>query len=85
MAALVRVHETGSFEADQNAVVQAALIVLMPSTTFRCPKTGLVVPRPFAPDPTADPDVHEYVRCPACGLSHLVNKSTARLIGEREE
>ncbi len=43
------------------------------------------VPRPFAPDPAADPDIYEYVPCSACGLAHLMNKSTAKLIGETEE
>jgi len=52
-------------------------------STFQCPRTGLNVQRPFAPNPEADPDAYEYVPCPACGLSHLVNKSTGKLIVEK--
>jgi hypothetical protein len=43
------------------------------------------VPRPFAPEPAADPNIYESVPCPACGLSHLGNKSTGKLIGEKEK
>jgi hypothetical protein len=43
------------------------------------------VARPFAPDPAADPAAYEYVPCPACGLSHLVNKSSGKLVGESSE
>ena len=43
------------------------------------------VPRPFAPDPAADSNIYEYVPCPACGLSHLMNRSTGKLIGEKEK
>jgi hypothetical protein len=56
----------------------------MPDSTFRCPHTGMNVQRTFTPDPAADPDIYEYVPCPACGLHHFANKSTGMLIGERE-
>ena len=49
---------------------------------FRCPRTGLSVPRPLAPDPEADPNAYEHVPCPSCGLWHLVNKSTGKLIAD---
>lgn len=42
----------------------------------------IAVPRPFAPDPEADLDTYGYVPCPACGLSHLFNKLTGRLISD---
>ena len=58
---------------------------LMPNSIFRCPNTGLNVPRPFVPDPDADPNFYEHVPCPACGQSHLMHKSTGELIGEPRE
>jgi hypothetical protein len=51
---------------------------------FRCPATGMNVPRPFDPDPDADPSAYEYVPCPACLRSHLLNKSTGKLMGQRD-
>jgi len=51
-------------------------------STFRCPRSGLNVPRLIAPDPEADPIAYDYLPCPACGLSHLVNKSTGKLIAD---
>jgi hypothetical protein len=54
----------------------------MPNSIFRCPKTGLNVPRPFVPDSDANPNFYEHVPCPACGQSHLMHKSTGKLIGE---
>jgi len=53
--------------------------------TFRCPRNGNDVPVPFSPDPTSDPNTYEYVECPACSRSHLVNKSTGRLLGDHKE
>lgn len=58
---------------------------LMPNSIFRCPTTGLNVPRPFVPDPDADPNFYEHLPCPACGQSHLMHKSTGELIGEPHE
>jgi hypothetical protein len=58
---------------------------LMASPTFRCPRSGEDVPRPFAADPAADADLFVSLPCPACGLSHLLNKSTGRLMGEEED
>ena len=55
----------------------------MTRQTFRCPRNGNEVPVPFSPDPTADPNTYEYVECPACSRSHLVNKSTGRLLGDK--
>jgi len=52
-------------------------------STIRCPRTGLNVSRPLVPDPEADPIAYDYVPCPACGLSHLVNKSTGKLIADK--
>jgi len=52
-------------------------------STIRCPRTGLNVSRPLVPDPEADPIAYDYVPCLACGLSHLVNKSTGKLIADK--
>ena len=59
--------------------------LFMPDPIFRCPNTGMNVPRPFAADPDADPSSYELVPCPACLRSHLMNKSTGKLIRERDE
>jgi hypothetical protein len=64
---------------------RACVNCLMPNSIFRCPKTGLNVPRPFVPDSDANPNFYEHVPCPACGQSHLMHKSTGKLIGEPRE
>jgi hypothetical protein len=57
----------------------------MASLTFRCALTAAEVPVPFSPDPESDPNTYEYVVCPACSRSHLVNRSTGKLIGDRDD
>jgi len=42
-------------------------------------------PEAICSGPAADSTIYEYVPCSACGLSHLVNKSTGKLIGEKEK
>lgn len=51
-------------------------------TYFRCPRSATEVWVPFCPDPKGDPNVYEYVACPACKRSHLVNQSTGELLGD---
>jgi hypothetical protein len=51
------------------------------SFMFRCPRYETCVVVPFSPDPASDPNTYEYVACPACSRSHLLNKSTGMLLG----
>jgi len=53
---------------------------------FRCPVTGQNVQGWIADDPTADTDenVYEAVSCLACNRSHLVNRSTRRVLGAED-
>ena len=55
----------------------------MISSMFRCPRSETYVAVPFSPDPAFDPNTYEYVAYTACGWSHLVNKSTGTLLGDR--
>jgi hypothetical protein len=57
----------------------------MPKSVFKCPNTGMNIPRPFTLDPDADPSSYELVPCPACALSHLINKATGSLMGEPQD
>jgi hypothetical protein len=52
----------------------------MPAILFRCPFTGRTVQSWIAEEVTAD-DVYVGVHCPACTRSHLVNPTTARVLG----
>jgi hypothetical protein len=61
------------------------MVSRMASLKFRCPVTAVDVPVPFSPDPASDPNTYEYVACAACNRSHLVNKSTAKLLGDHDE
>ena len=48
---------------------------------FRCPRSAIYVAVPFSPDLASDPNTYEYVACSACSQSHLLNKSTGKLLG----
>lgn len=42
----------------------------------------VVMPEVTASDPT---DRYEAITCPACARLHLVNKTTGKILGEREK
>jgi len=58
----------------------------MPNLIFRCARTGLNVqvwlPEEGAP---AEADSYEAVTCPACSRIHLVNKTTGKMLGDKEK
>jgi len=66
--------------------VGLAIIQAMQPLIYRCPRTGINVPVPFALEtPAADnADVYEQVACPACLHLHLVCKSTGKLLGDKK-
>ena len=57
----------------------------MPGLMYRCPRTGMNVPLPFAlKAPTEDKaQEYEHVQCPACTHLHLISKSTGRLLSDQ--
>ena len=52
---------------------------------YRCPRTGMNVPLPFALEAVTRDKVQEYeqVMCPACAHLHLISKATGRLLGDQ--
>jgi hypothetical protein len=50
---------------------------------YRCPNTGLNVQGWFADDASGDDDeAYETVTCLACTRTHLINRSTGKVLGE---
>ncbi len=76
------VERAGSVEMHQLVLLACGYVFKMPNPTFKCPFTGRTCPGPFEPDPDTDPSMYELVVCPACGLAHLLNKATGRLLSE---
>jgi hypothetical protein len=58
---------------------------LMGNLLIRCVRTGLNV-QVWLPDaaPTDRADSYEAVTCPACARLHLVNKTTGRMLSDKE-
>jgi hypothetical protein len=58
----------------------------MENLVFRCAPTGLNV-QVWLPDepPTERTDSYEVVTCPACGRVHLVNKTTGKMLSDKEK
>jgi hypothetical protein len=58
----------------------------MAKLIFRCVQTGMNV-QVWLPDaePTDQADSYETVTCPACTRLHLVNKSTGKILGDKEK
>lgn len=58
----------------------------MAKLIFRCVQTGMNV-QVWLPDaePTDQADSYEAVTCPACTRLHLVNKSTGKILGDKEK
>jgi hypothetical protein len=54
----------------------------MGSFIYRCPATGQDVQARIADDaPANEANVYETVKCLACTRTHLINKSTGRVLG----
>ena len=58
----------------------------MAKLIFRCARTGLNV-QIWLPDeaPAVHADSYEAVTCPACARMHLVNKTTGKMLGDKEK
>jgi hypothetical protein len=53
---------------------------------YKCPVTGLNVEGLFAADvPAKKIDTYEAVTCVVCTRVHLVNRSTGKIIGAKNE
>jgi hypothetical protein len=59
----------------------------MATFVYQCPTTGLKVQGWVADDVTSENDAERYVAllCLACQGSHLVNPTTAKVLGVEEE
>jgi DNA-directed RNA polymerase subunit RPC12/RpoP len=53
---------------------------------YRCPRTGMNVPLPFALKAANKQKAQEYeqVRCPACTYLHLISRATGKLLSDRK-
>jgi hypothetical protein len=58
----------------------------MANLIFRCVRTGLNV-QVWLPEaaPTDRTDSYEVLTCPACARIHLVNKTTGKMLGDKEK
>ena len=58
----------------------------MVNLIFRCVRTGLNV-QVWLPEtaPTDRTDSYEVLTCPACARIHLVNKTTGKILGDKEK
>ena len=58
----------------------------MAKLIFRCAQTGMNV-QVWLPEtaPTDRTDSYEVVTCPACGRIHLVNKTTGKMLSDKEK
>jgi len=58
----------------------------METLVFRCSQTGSNVQIGVAAPPPADrADAYEAVPCAACGRVHIVNKTTGKMLSDRED
>ena len=59
----------------------------MANIIFRCPRTGMNVQIWLAKDDPAADQANDYesVTCQACLQIHFVNKTTGKLLGEKEK
>jgi hypothetical protein len=58
----------------------------MANAIIRCPRTGMNVQIWLAKDPaTYQANDYESVTCPACLQTHFVNKTTGKLLGDKEK
>jgi hypothetical protein len=58
----------------------------MAHLVIRCPRTGMNVQIWLAKDPSTDQaDSYESVTCPGCQRLHFINKTTGKLLGDKEK
>ncbi len=59
----------------------------MSNFVFKCPQTGMNVQHRLADEPVPGDQrcTYETVLCQACGRLHFINRSSHRLLGEKEE
>jgi len=57
----------------------------MRSVIFRCPTTGKQVQH-FLAEEIGPDDHHRFnaVQCAACGLTHLINRATGKVLGQQD-
>lgn len=59
---------------------------LMGNVLFKCPRTGMNVQHWVAEPASDDPhSSFETVICQACGGIHFINRSSGKLLGEKEQ
>jgi hypothetical protein len=80
---------SGSGDVDQNQGARPCRCQtgwLMGNVVFKCPATGLNVQHWLADEPPADDPqcTFETVVCQACGRLHFINRSSGKLLGEKE-
>ena len=58
----------------------------MANVLFKCPRTGMNVQHWLADEPASDDTGNNFetVVCQACGGLHFINRSNAKLLGEKE-
>jgi hypothetical protein len=59
----------------------------MSHVIFKCPQTGMNVQHRLPDDAEPDQQLGSYeaVACKACSRLHFINRSTGKLLGQREE
>jgi hypothetical protein len=59
----------------------------MSNFVFKCPRTGMNVQHRLADEsvPGDQRCTYETVLCQACGRLHFINRSSRKLLGEKEE
>jgi RNase P subunit RPR2 len=57
----------------------------MPPFVFRCPNTRLNVQGWSAEDVSDEPNSYVTITCTACGQLHFVNRTSGKVLGDRED
>ena len=70
---------------EHRAVVR--LTSCMNNFVFKCPRTGMNVQHRLADEPVPGDQrcTYETVLCQACGRLHFINRSSHKLLGEKQE
>ena len=75
--------ELTEIKTERRAVVR--LTSCMSNFVFKCPQTGMNVQHRQADEPVPGRCTYETVLCQACGRLHFINRSSHRLLGEKEQ